>query len=405
MSSTVFTFAELEDRTRGGFAMGPFGSNLKRELFQDSGIPVLRGQNLKSVHVSDENLAFVSLDVANSLARSIAHRGDIVITHRGTLGQVSRVPENARFSRYLVSQSQLKLSVIESIVDSRYLTYWLRSQYGQAELLSFASQTGVPAIAQPLTNIRKIRISLPSLQDQRAIAGVLGALDDKIESNRQAAQKSESLAFALFEESATAEAILSDIARVVMGASPPGSSYNDTENGLPFYQGVREFSFRFPRQRVFTSMPKRLAEPGDILLSVRAPVGRLNVAEDRCCIGRGLAAIRSETPSTCYYALRNMDTEWDMYDAQGTVFGSLNKAALNSLALPWPEPSTKEELESRLNALDLYISQKEQEGRKLAELRDTLLPELMSGRMRVDEAGRLVAGVLGEEPMEDAQSH
>ena len=244
-------------------------------------------------------------------------------------------------------------------------------------------------------------IALPDISAQKRTVELLSLLDDKIESNHQAARESEALAFALFEKLATAEIRFNDIARVVMGASPPGSSYNEAGDGVPFFQGVRDFTFRFPKRRVFTSMPKHLAAPGDILLSVRAPVGRLNVAVDQCCIGRGLAAIRSEVSSTCYYALRNMDTEWKKYEAQGTVFGSLNKASLKALKLPWPEPSMIKLLESHLNTLDSYISQKEQESRKLAELRDTLLPELISGRMRVDEAGHLVADMLGEESIDD----
>jgi len=327
--------------------------------------------------------------------------GDILVnsTGVGTLGRTA--PWRGADNLKVTVDSHVTIVRPRRSVHPRWLAYALSIAEPLIESLGRGS-TGQTELAA--NSLAEMQLLYPPLLTQKHIANILGALDDKIDSNHQAARESEALAFALFEKLATAEIRFNDIARVVMGASPPGSSYNEAGDGVPFFQGVRDFTFRFPKRRVFTSMPKHLAAPGDILLSVRAPVGRLNVAVDQCCIGRGLAAIRSEVSSTCYYALRNMDTEWKKYEAQGTVFGSLNKASLKALKLPWPEPSMIKLLESHLNTLDSYISQKEQESRKLAELRDTLLPELMSGRMRVDEAGRLVAGVLGEEPMEDAQS-
>jgi len=85
---------------------------------------------------------------------------------------------------------------------------------------------------------------------------------------------------------------LGDLCDINMGQSPPGTTYNEIGDGLPFYQGITDFGFRFPSRRVYCTAPTRFAEEGDVLLSVRAPVGSLNVADERCAIGRGVAALR-----------------------------------------------------------------------------------------------------------------
>ena len=178
MKETVKLGSVLSD-----IAMGPFGSNLKVENFQEHGVPVIRGKNLSGFYVSDENLVFVSPEKAAELSRSLARPGEIVVTHRGTLGQVSLIPANGKYPAYLVSQSQMRLAVDPRLADARFITYWMRSRLGQLTLSAFATQTGVPAIAQPTTSLSAYPISLPSLSSQSAIASILGSLDDKIAAN------------------------------------------------------------------------------------------------------------------------------------------------------------------------------------------------------------------------------
>lgn len=113
-----------------------------------------------------------------------------------------------------------------------------------------------------------------------------------------------------------------------MGQSPSGQSYNENKEGLVFFQGRTDFGFRYPTIRLYTREPKRIAEKGDILLSVRAPVGDINIAFDQCCIGRGLAAISSEYNDYIYYALLYNKNSFDVYNNSGTIFGSINREAL-----------------------------------------------------------------------------
>lgn len=144
-------------------AMGPFGSDIKTDNFVDSGVPVVRGANLKTGFV-DKGFVYLTNDKADELRHANAYPDDIVITHRGTLGQVGIIPRESRFPRYVVSQSQLVLSVNSDLATPRFVFEFLRSADGQHQLLSNTSQTGVPAIARPTTAVKAMRLIVPPIE-------------------------------------------------------------------------------------------------------------------------------------------------------------------------------------------------------------------------------------------------
>ena len=180
---------------------------------------------------------------------------------------------------------------------------------------------------------------------------------------------------------------LSEIANVTMGTSPAGSSYNVTGEGDVFYQGRAEFGFRFPTRNMYTTEAKRFAEIDSILLSVRAPVGDINVAEERCCIGRGLASVQSKDGNDSFmlYLLQYLRPVFDRFNGEGTVFGCINKKALEDLLVIIPDKKTMGGFDDVCNKIDGQIKTLDQESRRLAQLRDTLLPRLMSGELKVNE--------------------
>jgi type I restriction enzyme, S subunit len=183
---------------------------------------------------------------------------------------------------------------------------------------------------------------------------------------------------------------------VTMGQSPPGETYNEVGDGLPFYQGRRDFGFRYPALRVYCSAPKRAAQAGDALVSVRAPVGDVNMAEEPCCIGRGVAAVRhhSGSRSYTYYAMQSLKTYFDHFESDGTVFGSVSKRGFVTIPFLIPSPRTVENFESMAFSIDQHIESNEKQIRTLATVRDTLLPKLISGEVRIDEATRKVEAAL-----------
>lgn len=172
---------------------------------------------------------------------------------------------------------------------------------------------------------------------------------------------------------------------VTMGQSPPGHTYNETGDGVPFFQGRRDFGVRYPSNRVYCTEPKRMAKAGDTLLSVRAPVGDTNLARTDCCIGRGIAALRHKSgcSSFTYYSVLQLGQALSSYDSEGTVFGSINQKNLNSLLVITPPKEILSVFSQIVGVTDSRIKSLSEEASTLAELRDTLLPKLLTGELKV----------------------
>lgn len=180
---------------------------------------------------------------------------------------------------------------------------------------------------------------------------------------------------------------LSDIAIITMGQSPKGDTYNEDGNGTVFFQGRSEFGFRFPTRRLYTTVPKRMAMANDALMSVRAPVGDMNVAYEDCCIGRGLGSIRSKDghQSFVLYTMFALREQLNVFNGEGTVFGSINRDALNSMPVTIPPKDVVEQFEEIVSPMDNIIRNNYDEICRLESIRDSLLPRLMSGELDVSE--------------------
>jgi type I restriction enzyme S subunit len=178
---------------------------------------------------------------------------------------------------------------------------------------------------------------------------------------------------------------LSQIANITMGQSPAGESYNEEGNGILFFQGSTDFGWLFPSPRQYTTSPARMAKKGDILLSVRAPVGDMNIANADCCIGRGLAALNSKTGSDgfLFYVMKYFKQVFDRRNAEGTTFGSITKNDLHSLAVTYPESALLKKYDRIVSDYNKMIFVRSLENRNLEQLRDWLLPLLMNGQVTV----------------------
>jgi type I restriction enzyme S subunit len=184
------------------------------------------------------------------------------------------------------------------------------------------------------------------------------------------------------------KAFLCDEFILVMGASPPGVSYNENGNGIAMYQGNADFEFRFPTARIYTTDPKRIAEKFDTLISVRAPVGEQNMAGDRCCIGRGLAAFRYKKQNSfhsyTFYKIRSLIREIKEFNETGTVFGSISKNDFESIEISLPDFEKIANFQGIVSPFDDKIALNTNQINRLSRIRDTLLPKLMSGEVRVN---------------------
>lgn len=266
--------------------------------------------------------------------------------------------------------------------------------------------------AQPqitIESLTKYSFRIPSLDDQRRIVTVLSSLDRKIELNNKINADLEEMAQAIFKNwfvdfepfkdgkfvdselgmipEGWKVGRLEDIAEITMGQSPAGNSLNENREGMMFYQGSSDFGFRFPSIRVFTTEPKRLAVANSVLFSVRAPVGDINVAKEECCIGRGVASIKSKSSHDSYlfYTMKSLHKLFDSFDGEGTVFGSINKKTLSAIQILLPSEGIVEQFNDVASSFDNRIRCLSEESSRLSLLRDTLLPRLMSGELEVPE--------------------
>jgi type I restriction enzyme S subunit len=344
----------------------------------------------------------------------------IVIGRKGTVGAVHFASEpfwpiDTTF--YVVSEADR---------DLKY-TYYLLKSIG---LENMNADSAVPGLNRDAAHARQILV--PEYDEQRAIAHILGSLDNKIELNRRMNTALEAMARAIFKSwfvdfdpvrakaegrdpclpneiaalfpDSVQDSDLGEIPKgwdpssigsefnLTMGQSPPGKTYNETGDGLPFFQGRRDFGFRFPTNRVYCTAPKRLADHGDTLVSVRAPVGDFNMAMARCCVGRGVAGIRhkSGSRSYTYYAMHTLSDRFTRFEAEGTVFGAINKNQFEGLRWLSPPGDLINEFEKTIFPLDERIEKNTKETVTLASLRDTLLPNLISGELRVPDAEKFL---------------
>ncbi len=307
----------------------------------------------------------------------------VLFTSRAPIGYV------AIASQSVCTNQGFKSIVVNEKADPLFVYYLLK--YNKDAIEAMGSGTTFKEVSGKTMRAVKVRIPV-DVSYQKRIAAVLDSLDTKIENNERINDNLQQQAMALYAEmflnssdNNVTSGTLSDIAAITMGQSPSGSSYNEDGVGEVFYQGRAEFGFRFPKRRLFTTEPKRMAETGDVLLSVRAPVGDLNVAYERCCIGRGLGAIHSKTGHSSFvlYTMFALRSQLDVFNGEGTVFGSINRDALNAIPIDIPPVTEIDQFEAVAHPIDELIRANYEENCRLEAIRDSLLPKLMSGEIDV----------------------
>lgn len=279
------------------------------------------------------------------------------------------------------------------MITPEFLYYTLKSPAVRKDVRdNYGSGSAIPRIV--LKDFKRMPFSFPSIEEQRKITNLCSAIDAKIQINnainenlQQQAQTIFTNMFEMADVDLWKSGTLSDIAEITMGQSPSGNSYNEDGQGTVFFQGRAEFGFRFPTVRLFTTEPKRMALKNDTLMSVRAPVGDLNIAHEDCCVGRGLAAIRSKDnhQSFVHYTMFSLQKELDIFNGEGTVFGSINRNSLNAMPIKLPPQELIDEFEDIVSPIDALILSNHDATCRLKAIRDTLLPRLLSGELDVSD--------------------
>ncbi|HEJ9173324.1 restriction endonuclease subunit S [Serratia nevei] len=442
----VVPLEQLKAQTKSAFAMGPFGSKIKAENFTTVGVPVIKGGNLNATYLDESDFDFLTQEKADELESAKARRLDIVITHRGTLGQVGLIPENSKYEEYVVSQSQLKMSFDINRVDPYFVYYFLKSPLGQSRLLSNVSQVGVPAIAQALTSVRAIEIPIPeNRSEQVRISSILRSLDAKISLNCGINQTLEAMAQAIFKSwFVDFDPVKAKIAAIEQGEEPlraamrtisgktdaeldqmPREHHDQLVAAAELFPDAMEepelgdipkgwevkrvgdlIELAYGKALKSTdrkqgSVPvygsggvtgyhnEALVPHGAIIVGRKGTVGRLYWEDEPFFpIDTTFYVKPKVLPMTyCFYAMQTLGL--DKMNTDAAVPG-LNRENVYRLELVKPPTSV-------LNAFDGLIGQtrkamraNEIASQSLAELRDSLLPKLLSGELAIDKMAGLV---------------
>ena len=381
--------------------MGPFGSNIKVSCFVDSGVPVLNGSNLEGFSLSEKAFRYVTEEKADSLNKANAHRGDIVITHRGTLGQIVFIPQDSRYDRYVISQSQFRVRCNDKVLPE-YLVYYFHTPIGQYKLLSNASQVGVPALARPSSTFQQIEVTLPELSIQKRVVEIITTIQRKIENNQELNDNLEQQAATYFQELFINNAnpmwqisTISDLGTVVGGSTPSKTKPEYyTNNGIAWItpkdlsinkskfisHGENDITELGLKNSSATVMPK-----GTVLFSSRAPIGYIAIASNEVTTNQGFKSVipYSEIGTAFVYFFLKHSLPVIESAASGSTFKEISGSAMKNIPAIIPDRNTLDQFNSF--CAPIFAQQKilEEQNHSLAMLRDSLLPKLMSGAIDI----------------------
>ncbi|MEN2976942.1 restriction endonuclease subunit S [Tistrella bauzanensis] len=435
----IAQLGELAKPERAAIAIGPFGSRMKADVYVPIGVPVIRGTNISSDRSLKGNWVYVPEDFAATMPACALQSGDLVFPHRGSIGEVALIEQS--HVPMVISSSMMKFRPDPRRLDSRFAYYFFKSQPGREEILRFGSQVGTPGIGQPLASLKQFRIPLPPLEQQKAIASILGALDDKIELNRKMNETLEAMARALFKDwfvdfgptrakmegrapylapdiwslfpdrlddegkpEGWMEKPLTKFFEIVGGGTPKTSESGYWGGDIPWFSVVDTPSgsdiFVFETEKSITddglrNSSARLLDRGGTIISARGTVGNLAMvgrpmAFNQSCYG--LKGANGYGPCFVFLAAKHMVAKLQSL-AHGSVFSTITRQTFDSVYLPAPGIYVAKQFDLVASALFERMRANVAESHTLAATRDFLLPKLMSGEVRIKDAATLVGEV------------
>lgn len=388
MGYETYRIADLIDE----IAMGPFGSNIKVSCFVDSGVPVLNGSNLEGFSLSEKTFRYVTRKKADSLNKANAHRGDIVITHRGTLGQIVFIPQDSKYDRYVISQSQFRVRCNDKVLPE-YLVYYFHTPIGQHKLLSNASQVGVPALARPSSTFQQIEVVLPELSIQKCVVEIISTIQKKIANNQELNDNLQQQAAALFSslyDRSNTEVGFTDLIQILGGGTPKTGENTYWNGNIAFftpkdvgtpYTLITEKTIS---KEGLSHCNSRLYPVNTVFVTARGTVGKVGMSGVPMAMNQSCyALVGKETHQLLvyFYTLKAVDRL--KHKASGAVFDAITTRDFESeqimklsdddatAFLRVAEPMFQEVLNNNIENL------------RLSTLRDSLLPKLMSGEIDV----------------------
>jgi type I restriction enzyme, S subunit len=376
------------------------GFAFKSKDFSDNGVALVKITEIQSPYVILDKCSRVDIAKYDSkkLTKYFLNEGEFVIAMTGaTIGKVGKVISNEPL---LLNQ---RVAVVRPKPDfcRQFIESKLTSSSFQPYINSVASGSSAQANISG-DDIGNFKFTLPDLPTQKKIASILSAYDAKIENNNFIIKKLEATAQTIFNEWFVSfrfpgyekvkfvdsemgkipegwEIIpLNKLVHITMGQSPTSNYYNSEKKGLPFHQGVTHFGERYPENVIYSTKGEKIAEENDVLISVRAPVGRINIATEKTILGRGVGSLKSKenTSSFLLYLLKNLFHKEDLFGG-GSVFPSITKTELEGLNIISPTRDIVDKFEKDISIFDLEIKNLTQENISLKSQRDQLLAKLI----------------------------
>jgi type I restriction enzyme S subunit len=370
------------------------GGSWSDKEYTENGIPVVKVTNLKNGSVDLSEINYIPESSLDKYGRHMLRKGDLVIATVGShpnlvasaAGRATIIPSKAEGA--LLNQNALCIRTNSNDLNQGYLGYLGKSDLFQGYVKSIG-RGAANQVRIALGLIKEFSFELPPLPTQRKIASILSTYDYLIENNMKRIKLLEEKAFLRYKGIVRSEKMeeftIEELADVAMGQSPASDTYTvEIEDNLPFHQGVTNFTNFFVENKTYCKAPIKIAQIGDILFSVRAPVGRINFTNEKICIGRGLCAFRSKKgfQNYFYHQLKEFFFKEDVI-GNGAIFNAVTKVELMKVRLRTPSEKAQREFESEAEQIYNLILNLSKQNTKLREARDILLPKLMNGQITV----------------------
>ena len=373
-------------------SMGPFGSNIKTDCYTETGVPYLTGKNMGSFELVEDDFYYVSEEKADSLGRSVAKRGDVIVTHRGTIGQIAYIPMNSMFPRYVTGNSQFRFSCNGNVLPE-YIVYYFHTPIGQYELLSNASQVGVPALARPTTSFQKLRVSIPDINTQRKIMEIILVIERKIQNNIHTNDNLLQQAMALYGQfspysindslpkgwrvGTVADIVeIHDSRRIPLSGEQRAKMVKRT---YPYYGAASLMDF--VDEYIFDGVYLLLGEDGTVVDAAGYPI--LQYVWGQFWVNNHAHILTGKEGFSVESLMLFFKKTSVKSIVTGAVQPKISQANLKSIPVVIPPLLDMESFNKTIQPLFNQIRQNHDQNKVLASLRDTLLPKLMFGEIDV----------------------
>jgi type I restriction enzyme S subunit len=376
--------AELSDRIMVGVVIRP------TQYYVRHGIPAFRSANIREDGISDLDFVFISEKSNALLAKSQTRAGDVLTVRTGYPGTSAVVrPRHAGANCIDILITRPSASAL----DSDYLAIWVNSSFGKKQVLR--NQGGNAQKHFNVGDMRNLIVAVPPLPEQRAIAAALSDVDALLGGLDRLIAKKRDLKQAAMQQLLTGQSRLpgfhgdwstkplGEVAVIVMGQSPDSKNYNRTGEGVPLIQGNADIENRYSIARVWTTQITKEGRAGDLLLTVRAPVGAVGRISERCCLGRGVCSLKTSGDADfLFHALVFAEPAWKVLE-QGSTFTSANSAQVTAFSIPVPvDPAEQAAIAEVLTEMDAELTALEQRQEKTRALKRAMMQELLCGKTR-----------------------